>query len=125
MSKQSEADICNFQDVLSEKLFHLDKKVFAQKIGKNSWIAEQPFSSDNFLYARACVVANGKIFYEKILKQSELMPKNYTFEALFDIASMAYEMKTGKSFNYVSPISYETFSNPKGWEQTLFQKLKF
>lgn len=125
LSEQSETDICNFQDVLSEKLFHLDKKVFAQNIGKNSWVAEQPFSSDNFLYARACVVANGKLFYEKILKQPELMPKNYTFEALLDIASTAYEIKTGKVFNHVTPISYETFSNPDGWEQTLYQRLKF
>ncbi len=84
----------------------------------------KPFSSDNFLYARACVVANGKDFYEKVLADPSQMPKDLSFEALLSLARKAYKKKTGQTFDYSPTITYETFSNPEGWEQTLWDRIE-
>jgi len=83
---------------------------------ESSWRPGRPFSSDNFLYARACVVANGKAFYEKVLADPAQMPKDLTFEPLLSLARKAYQKKTGAAFDYFPTNSYETFSNPEGWE---------
>jgi len=71
---------------------------------------------DNFLYARCCVVANGKAYYEQVLKNPEDMPKEVTFEALLRIPGEAYQKKTGKRLVFVTTYSYETYSNREGWE---------
>ncbi len=113
-----------FHDMLAEKLFQLDKKVYAENLGEDSWHFVRPFSSDNFLYARACVVANGKAFYDKVLADPTQMPKDLTFESLLSLARKAYKKKTGKEFDYFPTNSYETFSNPEGWEQTLWDRIK-
>lgn len=115
--------ICTFQDILAEKLFALDKKIYAIHLGKAAWQKDKPFSSDSFLYARAAVVANGKTFYEEVLKHPVKIPKEFTFEALLYIAEEAYERKTGEEFDYLPTLSYETFSNPEGWERTLLDRL--
>ena len=57
-----------FQDMLSEKLFHLDSKAHALNIGEDAWADNQYFSVDQFLYARCCVVANGKEAYYQVLE---------------------------------------------------------
>ena len=115
-----------FQDVLSEKLFQLDAKKYALHIGEDAWKEGQYFSVDHFLYARCCVVANGKDVFEKVIEKPETMPKDITFEALLNIASKAYELKTGEEFNYMPQYNYETYSNQKGWDnQTTPQRLKY
>lgn len=111
--------IFSFQNILAEKLFALDKKIYAENLGEDAWRPGKPFSSDNFLYARACVVANGKSFYEKVLAEPSLMPKEFTFEDLLYLAEQAYEMKIGQAFDFTPEVSYETFSNPEGWNKTL------
>lgn len=83
-------------------------------MGKNSWGEDRPFSSDYFLYARACVVANGKDYFERVLADPTQMPKGFTFEALLYLAADAYKRKTGQDFEYVPTVSYETYSNPPG-----------
>ncbi|MCB9291541.1 MAG: DUF4240 domain-containing protein [Lewinellaceae bacterium] len=59
--------ILEFADLLSEKLYALDSKTYAKHIGEDGWSPGRYFSVDNFLYARCCVVANGKELYEKVL----------------------------------------------------------
>ena len=44
-----------------------------------------------------------------------MMPKDLEFEALLSLAPNAYELKTGKDFEYGTGCSYETFSNVAGW----------
>lgn len=117
------ASIYKFQDILASKLFALDKLVYAENLGEDSYKPGQPFSPDYFLYARACVVANGKAYYEEVLKDPAKMPKGYTFESLLSLAKRAFERKTNSEFKYHPTISYETFSNPKGWKETLADKL--
>ncbi|MCB9291546.1 MAG: DUF4240 domain-containing protein [Lewinellaceae bacterium] len=70
----------------------MTKKVYAENMGKIPG-GGQVFSSDYFLYARACVVANGKDYYEKILVNPAQMPKDFTFESLLYLAADAYKRK--------------------------------
>lgn len=112
----SEADIFRFQDILAQKLFTLDGQAFAEQIGARSFNGPYHFSVDIFLYARAGVVANGENFYHKVLENPSMMPKDLTFEPLLYLVGTAFENKTGKDWEYLPKISYETFSNPKGWK---------
>ena len=115
LQQYSIGDIRRFQDILAEKLYHLDRQIFAEQIGKYKYNGPHNFSVDTFLYARACVVANGKEFYEAVLSDPTQMPKDFTFEALLYLAGNAYELKTGESWDYLPKLSYETFSNRDGW----------
>lgn len=107
--------IYQFQDFLSEKLFALDGKSYAQHIGEDAFQEGKYFSPDNFLYARCCVVANGQETFYRVLENPSEMPKDVTFEPLLRLASKAYQLKTGKTFNYFPSYNYETYSNEKGW----------
>ena len=110
--------IYEFQDILSEKLFKLYTRQHAENVGENAFIddADSFFSLDEFLYARCCVVANGRKAYENALKNPEAMPKDLVFEALLRIARSAYQLKTGQSFQYVPTYNIETFGNREGWK---------
>ena len=118
LSEKSVQDIQIFQDILSEKLYLLDGQVYAQNIGDSAYQKDAHFSVDNFLYARCCVVANGKRYYEHILENPEDMPKNLTFEALLYLANEAHLKKVGKKWQYVPKWNFETFFNLKGWNST-------
>ncbi|MEM6321093.1 MAG: DUF4240 domain-containing protein [Bacteroidota bacterium] len=107
--------IFQFQDLLSKKLYLLDQKKYAKHIGEDAWQESKYFSVDQFLYARCCVVANGKEAFEIVLANPSMMPKNLTFEPLLHLAADAYKMKVGKRFNYVHMYNYETYSNQEGW----------
>jgi Protein of unknown function (DUF4240) len=108
--------IYEFQDMLSEKLYALDTLNHAENTGNNAWQGkDSDFSTDEFLYARCCVVANGQDFYDKVLQQADLMPKDLSFESLLTLAHKAYKLKTGKQFRYVPTHNIETFANKKGW----------
>lgn len=104
-----------FQDILSEKLYQLDAKKYALNIGEDSWKKDSYFSVDNFLYARCCVIANGKEVYNTILENPLEMPKEVVFEPLLSLAAAAYQLKTGKVFNYSGAFNVETYSNNSGW----------
>jgi len=123
LSQQDVSAIYKFEDLLTEKLRSLDSYIYAQQLGENAPSEEGDFSSDYFLYARACVVANGKDYYEAVLKDPSEMPQEHTFEALLSISDKAYERKTGKKFDYQPPQSYETYSNAEGWDKTLLDRL--
>lgn len=115
LKKYSIADIHRFQDIMAEKLYSLDKQAFAEQTGESRYGGPHHFSVDTFLYARACVVANGKDFYDRVLQDPSKMPKEYTFEALLYLAPTAFEQKTGETWDYLPQVSYETFSNREGW----------
>lgn len=108
--------IYEFQDILSKKLFALDTINHAKNGGENAWISkDSDFSVDEFLYARCCVVANGQNFYNKVLKNPELMPQDMAFEEILTLAHRAYQLKTNKVFRYIPTFNIETFANKKGW----------
>ena len=116
LASGSVRSIFDFADLLSEKLYALDGKVFAQNMGKTSWQPNAFFSVDNFLYARCCVIANGQEFYEQVLHNPTLMPKDVTFESLLYLPSMAYETKLRKKYSYSPTYPIETFSNKEAWK---------
>ena len=108
-------EIVAFEEVLAEKLYALDGRAWAREIGSGWWGGEPPVSVDDFLYARCVVVANGKDFYEAVLSDPTQMPKDMEFEALLFVASRAWESKTGEEADFLTSVSYETFSNQAGW----------
>lgn len=117
LSQFSETDIHRFHDMLNEMLYALDGQRFAEQLGSNRYEENKHFSVDGFLYARCCVVANGKSFYETVLNDPTKMPKEYTFESLLYLPKMAWKLKTGRDdYHYFPAIWYETFSNPDGWQ---------
>lgn len=106
--------IYRFSDILAEKLWQLDTRAHAQVFLANPE-EEGYLSSDDFLYTRCAVVANGQTYYENVLRNPEQMPEDLTFEPLLYIALTAYKRKTGKDFIAVSAYNYETYSNKQGW----------
>lgn len=100
--------IYQFEDKLSEKLYQLDTRSHALKFKK-------PLSVDTFLYARACVVANGEKAFQTVLNNPTEMPTDVDFETLLYVASDAYLLKTGKQFEYMPTFSIETYANKQGW----------
>ncbi|HFA48119.1 MAG TPA: DUF4240 domain-containing protein [Bacteroidetes bacterium] len=116
LSKFSESDIHKFHDLLNEKLYALDGKKFATELGSNKYEKGNHFSVDDFLYSRCGVVANGKGFYETVLKEPNKIPKEFTFESLLYVPDKAWQLKTGRDdYGYFPEIWYETFSNSNGW----------
>lgn len=110
-------DIYKFDDLLSEKLFQLDGITYASNIGEESYKGEgHYFSSDNFLYVRCCVVANGNKYFNRVISDPRKMPKEMEFEALIDLPSIAYFKKTKKEdYNHEPKFNYETYSNTGKW----------
>lgn len=113
LAKMHVANIYQFQDILSEKLWNLDTRAHAAVFTGEE--EEAYLSSDDFLYARCGVVANGKEFYGQILANPLAMPADITFSPLLRIAKKAYEQKTGKKMTIVPAFNYETGSNTQGW----------
>lgn len=120
LASKSEAAIKSFADLLAEKLHALDTREHARHSSDDfdPDDAEQYLSPDDFLYARCCVVANGARFYGAVLKDPKKMPKDMEFESILFLAEQAWEAKTGGSFDYTSPIDFETFANEQGWKPT-------
>ncbi|MCK6691297.1 MAG: DUF4240 domain-containing protein [Thermoanaerobaculia bacterium] len=114
LSKMNVANIYQFQDILSEKLWHLDTRAHANAFTDGD--DESFLSADDFLYARCGVIANGKDFYELVLSNPLEMPRDITFAPLLRIAKKAYERKTGKKMTIVPAFNYETCSNKSGWQ---------
>lgn len=109
------AFIYQFEDKLAEKLYRLDTKIHAENCGVNAYRPDKYFSPDVFLYERCTVVANGHVFYEKVLTDPTKMPKDIDFEPLLSVASKAYEKQVGTTMSYSPTLSYETFSNVTSW----------
>ena len=103
-----------FADKLSEKLYQLDTRPHGGAYLANE--GDDYLSVDDFLYIRCAVVAEGKKYFEKIIANPSQFPVEISFEPLLSLANKAYEMKTGREFEYYPVISYETYSNKDGWK---------
>jgi hypothetical protein len=112
-------DIFRFEDILAEKLYLLDAEVYARQTGESAYRgADELFSVDTFLYARCCVVANGRAFFERVLGDPFAMPKGLEFEALLTVPEEAYTRATeGDEYPHSHTPDYETFSNSDGWRR--------
>lgn len=108
------AKIYQFQDILSHKLWLLDTRAHAEAMMRND--PDDYFSDDEFLYARSCVVANGRVYFHDVLTNPSQFPTDLTFEDLLYVAGTAYKRKTGKNFQTVPAYNFETGSNQNGWQ---------
>jgi hypothetical protein len=91
------ANIYQFADWLSEKLWNLDTQSHAQVF----------LEQDDYLSVDD--------FYEHVLHHPAEMPAEVTFEALLYLPQEAYNRKTGKDMVYIPPFNFETYGNQKGW----------
>lgn len=103
-----------FADKLSEKLYQLDTRLHGDAYLAKE--ADDYLSVDDFLYVRCAVVAEGKAYYEQVLTDPSKFPEEISFEPLLSLVNEAYELKTGRKFDYHAAISYETYSNKAGWK---------
>lgn len=118
LARKGSRDIKRFAETLAYKLFCLDTREHARHIGEGSFTDDGDFFSvDAFLYARCAVVANGPEVFEAVLGNPAEMPKDVEFEAILGVPELAWERKTGDSFDYETGCSFETYSNRKGWQE--------
>ena len=61
-------------------------------------------------------IAEGKDYFERILKTPSELTTEQTFEPLLNLADDAYIIKTGKPFDYHPTFNYETYSNKTAWQ---------
>lgn len=115
LSKLKVSEIKQFEENLTYKLYCIDTKEHAKNAGDIYNEEDEFVSVDLFLYARCAVVANGRDFYELVLKEPTQMPMCIEFEALLTLSSAAYELKMNKEFDYSTGCDYETYSNKAGW----------
>ncbi len=118
LSTKKEAEIKTFYDILSEKLYLLDRKDIATNIGICSYGNEDDFSADLFLYARCAAIIQGREKFEAILNTPEKMIKDHFFEPLLLLPERAYFQKTGKPLNHIPSFNFETFFNSQGWNRS-------
>jgi hypothetical protein len=113
--------IYRFFDILAEKLHSLDTREHCRQCYLGELDPDDGhdyISADDFLYARCVVVANGREFFQDVLKNPSEMPRGLEFEALLSLAGTAYERLTGREFEHLAPVDYESFQNVAGWAPT-------
>ena len=103
-----------FADKVAERLYELDTRAHGNVYLANE--CDDYLSVDDFLYIRCAVVAEGEAYFAEIKADPYKFPVDISFESLLSLADRAYQMKTGRTFGYHAPISYETYSNKSGWE---------
>lgn len=108
-------DIYQFEEILAQRLYEIDGKLFAENCGDSSYRQGKYFSVDSFLYLRCGALTKGKDFYEEILHDPILFNKVLPFEPILYIAERAYKFRTGKEMEPAT-ISYETYSNMENWK---------
>lgn len=111
--KLNTSDIIEFEEILAEKLYGLDRRDIAKACYNGD---DENFSGDDFLYSRCVVVANGKDFFDEVISNPNSMPNDMEFESLLYLGPRAYEEKTGEELAHITKYSYETLSNTEGWE---------
>lgn len=103
-----------FADKLSEKLYQLDTRAHGEAYLKSE--GDDYLSVDDFLYVRCAVVAEGETYFERVHQYPAELDSSISFEPLLNLPHLAYELKTGREFDYFPPLSYETYSNKAAWE---------
>jgi hypothetical protein len=103
-----------FADKLAEKLYQLDTRLHGEAYLKSE--GGDYLSVDDFLYVRCAVVAEGQAYFETVLQNPDELSSDISFEPLLNLPDQAYEVKTGRAFNYFPTLSYETYSNKNAWK---------
>ncbi len=115
LSGQEDHIIFLFDDLMAELLYQLDTRELAGQCEK----AGPYMSDDTFLYSRCVALINGPQYYEKAKHGNCPEMWAMEFEALLYVPQRAWAFKHRKNaedYPHVTPLSYETGSNRKGWE---------
>lgn len=115
LAKLPEEDIFKFHDIMAQKLYDIDGEAWGKPVEE---AYDGYLSGDMFLYARCCVVANGKSFYEDVLQHPENMPGEMEFESLLVLPDSAWAKKTKQDeedYPHLQSPDYETGSNKANW----------
>lgn len=114
LAEQNDHVIFEFDDLMTELLYHLDTKKLAEQCKK----ADLQMCDDTFLYSRCVALINGPAYYEKVKQGKEENVWNMEFESLLYVPQKAWALKHQSSvdeYPHTSPLSYETGSNKDGW----------
>ncbi|PSR08772.1 MAG: hypothetical protein C7N36_21335 [Bacteroidetes bacterium] len=111
LANENISHIYQFADWLAQKLWLLDTPAHAENLIKQDGF----LSVDDFLYARCAVVANGKVYFDSVLKNPTRFPTTVTFLPLLHTPLIAYQQKKGEEIVYVPLYNYETYGNKTAW----------
>jgi hypothetical protein len=114
LSQMDITELQSFDEILAAKLFGLDTWEHARQTG----FGTEHYSVDSFLYIRCRAVANGNAFYQSVLADPLKIPSDLEFESLIYLTGEAARKKGIDDYFADTQLSYETFSNEKGWEGT-------
>lgn len=106
--------IYDFKDILSQKLYLLDGSAYAAAFPDQDHDAA---FGDVFLFARCCVVANGRACYQDVLEHPEKMPVSLYFSPILRVANEAWKRRFGTVMRYVSAYPIESFNNENAWKE--------
>lgn len=116
LSKQGDSSIFEFDDLMTELLYHLDTKKLAEQCRE----VEPLMCDDSFLYSRCVALINGPTYYEKVKQGKEKAVWSMEFESLLYVPMKAWALKhhlSVEEYPHSSPLSYETGSNKDEWEK--------
>lgn len=118
-------EIIQFEEMLAEKLHAIDtrrhcKACYAGKLDPDN--GDDYISADDFLYQRCVVVANGRDFYNTVLRNPSKFPQGLEFESLLTLGPTAFKWSTGNEYDHHTSVSYESFQNREGWKPTASTK---
>lgn len=121
LAEKGPDEIIQFEEILAEKLHAIDtrrhcKACYAGELDPDN--GDDYISADDFLYQRCVVVANGRQFYNTVLRNPSKFPQGLEFEPLLSLGTAAFERSTGNDFEHCTAISYESFQNLEGWKPT-------
>lgn len=114
LSKQSDHEIFEFENIMSKLLYNIDSK----EIAKELYGTTKYFSADLFLYQRCVAIINGKEYYNSIFNRKKRLNPNREFESILYVPMKAWAKKHQKDpslYSHIPEISYETCSNQSLW----------
>lgn len=115
LSEQDDDIIFEFDNLMSELLYHLDTKELADQCEE----VDSYMSGDTFLYSRCVALINGPGYYEKAQKGEQKDMWGMEFESLLYVPSRAWALRhqsNVEDYPHFAPLSYETGSNTDGWK---------
>jgi hypothetical protein len=121
LSGMPPAEIAAFEQILAARLYALDTREHARWCYSGQSDPDNGddyISSDDFLYSRCVVVANGRAFFEDVLADPSKFPAGDEVRVTALPGRYAYGQRTGQPLDAGHDLSWESFSNTDGWRPT-------
>jgi len=113
LSKHGDDEIFAFDDIMSELLFDIDGKKYAESVYANL----EDLSEDDFLYTRCIAIVNGEGYYKAIKTHQSKLQADLEFESVLYVPELAWERRHGETAEYphIAAYDYETGANKNNW----------